>query len=417
METFNIIAVLITLAAALGYVNHRFLHLPQSVALMLMSLAVAGSVLAVGHLGQTGLAVRAEAERLLRERIDFPAVLLGTLLPLLLFAGALHVDLNDLAGSKRSIGIFATAGVIASTFAVAAMMFAMTRAIGAPLEWIYCLLFGALISPTDPIAVLGILKKAGVPKSLEIKIVGESLFNDGIGVVVFLTLARIAAGPGEMGAGEIAALFAREVIGGIALGLAMGYAAYRLIKSVDNYQVEVLITIALVLGGYALAGAVHTSGPLAMVAAGLLIGNHGRRLAMSDRTRGHLDTFWRLIDNIANSILFVLIGLEVLVLTISGRYLLAGALAVPLVLMARLACIAVPISLLSLRTQFAPRAVRILTWGGLRGGISVALALSIPAGSPRQEAARELILTTTYVVVAFSILVQSLTLKKLLPAR
>ena len=420
MELFEIIAILITLAAAFSYVNHRFLRLPQTIALMLMSLVVAGVLLGLGRFGgDLGLRIESFAERLVRERIDFPKLLLEGILSLLLFAGALHVNLDDLARNKWSIATFATVGVVGSTFAIGGMTLGLSRGMGLSLAWIQCLLFGALISPTDPIAVLGILKKAGAPKNLETRIAGESLFNDGIGVVVFLSLYGIATGEHGASAGGIAWLFVAEAVGGIALGLALGYAAYRLIKSVDNYQVEVLITLALVVGGYALAGAIHTSGPLAMVAAGLLVGNHGRRLAMSDRTREHLDTFWELVDEVLNSVLFVLIGLEVLVLTFSGKYLLAGAIAVPMTLLARLVCIGVPVRLLSLKRQFAPRAVRLMTWGGLRGGISVALALSLPVATAQQRAGRELILTMTYVVVAFSILVQGLTLKAMLgrPAR
>ena len=414
MEPFQIVAVLITLAAMFGYVNHRWFRLPQSIALMLMSLVVAGALMLAGRLGgEAGLAIE-EGARVLIERIDFHKLLLEGMLSMLLFAGALHVNLNDLTEHKWSISTFATAGVLASTFMVAGMVFGLSAWMGLSLGWIYCLLFGALISPTDPIAVLSILKRAGAPKSLETRIAGESLFNDGIGVVVFASVLAIATGRRSASAGGIAHMFLVEAVGGIALGLILGYAAYRLLKSVDNYQVEMLVTLALVTGGYALAGALHTSGPLAMVAAGLLIGNRGRRLAMSERTRGHLDNSWELIDNILNAVLFVLIGLEVLVLTLSGRYLLAAAIAVPLVLLARLVSVAVPVGLLSTRRQFAPRAISVMTWGGLRGGISVALALSLPRQTADQTSARELILTMTYAVVAFSILVQGLTIKRLL---
>jgi len=411
MELFEIIAVLITLAAVFRYLNYKLLRMPQSIALMLMSLAVAGVVLGLQHLGGP---LDASLGRPLREmvgQIPFDKVLLEGILSLLLFAGALHVNLDDLARSKWSVGVFATVGVVGSTFAVAGMTLALSHVLGLRLTWIHCLLFGALISPTDPIAVLGIMKKAGAPKSLETKIAGESLFNDGVGVVVFLSLLGIATGEHPASAGGIARLFAVEAVGGVALGLALGYAAYRLLKGVDNYQVEILITLALVFGGYALAGALHTSGPLAMVAAGLLIGNHGRRLAMSAETREHLGTFWEVIDEVLNAVLFVLIGLEVLVLTLSGRFLLAGCIAVPLVLLARLVTVSVPVTVLSLRREFAPRAIRILTWGGLRGGIPVAMALSL-ANALEASAARP-IMTMAYVVVAFSILVQGLTVKRL----
>lgn len=420
MSIFTVIAILITLAAAFSYVNHRTVRLPTSIALMLMSLIVAAALLGAKHLGGAGGYVEAQAERLVRQ-VDFHEVLLGGMLPLLLFAAALHVNLDDLARNKWSIGTFATVGVAGSTLLVAAMVYALSCWMRLPLGWIECLLFGALISPTDPIAVLGILRKADAPKSLETRIVGESLFNDGIGVVVFLSLLGLAGGGPAVSPAGAAKLFVVEVMGGLALGLALGWAAYRLLKSIDNYRVEVLLTLALVLGGYALAAALHVSGPLAVVVAGLLIGNRGRRLAMSEKTREHLDTFWELIDEILNAVLFVLIGLEVLVLAeaFNATYLLAGAVAVPIVLLARLVSIGVPVGLLSRRRPFAPRAVRILTWGGLRGGISVALALSLPAalgaaGTP--GAPRELILTMTYVVVAFSILVQGLTIKRFIAA-
>ena len=280
--------------------------------------------------------------------------------------------------------------------------------IGIPLSYLTCLVFGALISPTDPIAVLSLLKNAGAPKSLEVKITGESLFNDGVAVVVFLVLAEVAAGTHEPTVGYVAGLFAQEAVGGVVFGLGLGYLAYWLLKSIDQYQIEVLITLALVTGGYALAGALHLSGPIAVVVAGLMVGNQGRVLAMSDKTREHLDTFWELIDEILNAVLFVLIGLEVLVLTFTQHYLLASVLMIPLILLSRLLAIGLPIALLSRVRSFTPGAVWLMTWGGLRGGISVALALSLAAGPDR-----DVIVAMTYVVVVFSIVVQGLTMEKL----
>ena len=265
-----------------------------------------------------------------------------------------------------------------------------------------------MISPTDPIAVLGILKKAGVPESLETKICGESLFNDGVAVVVFLVLLQIAAGAHDITAGTVAWLFAKEALGGIIYGLAIGGIAYKMLKSVDNYKVEVLITLALVAGGYALADALHLSGPIAIVVAGLLIGNRGRLLAMSDRTRKHLDNFWELVDEVLNVVLFVLIGLEVLVLSWNQSYLVAGALLIPLLLLSRFVSVALPIAFMRRFRTFSANVIIILTWGGLRGGISVALALSLPPGRER-----DIILTITYTVVIFSIIVQGLTIGKL----
>ncbi|MGB2824116.1 MAG: sodium:proton antiporter [Phycisphaerae bacterium] len=410
MALFDVMAVLVVLAAVLAYLNHRFFRLPRTIALMLMSLAVSVVLIALRCVHTP---FEAWAEDLVRS-IPFEKVLLEGLLGLMLFAAALHVNLGDLLANKWSVGTFATVGVVGSTFVVGGLVLVLSHVLGLGLGFIHCLLFGALISPTDPIAVLAILKKAGAPKNLETRIAGESLFNDGIGVVVFLTILKIAQGGADIGPGHIAGLFAAEALGGIALGLALGYAAYRMLKSVDDYHVEVLVTLGLVMGGYALARALHTSGPLAMVVAGLLIGNHGRKFAMSARTREHLDTFWELVDEVLNAVLFVMIGLEVLVLSLSPLYLLAGLIAIPLVLLARLVTVGVPVAILQRYRPFAPRAVRILTWGGLRGGISVALALSLPRALGGEAGPREPILTITYVVVAFSIVVQGLTIKKLI---
>jgi len=404
VEAFNIIAVLITIAAGFAYVNYRFIKMPMSVGLMLMSLLASLLLL---MMDQAGIPVGAYADKMVRS-IDFSRVLLEGMLGLLLFAGALHVNINDLAEQKLEVGIYATLGVLTSTALVGSAVYGLSQWAGFGLGLADCFLFGALISPTDPIAVLSILKKAGVPKSLETKISGESLFNDGIGVVVFLVLLEIATSSEEITAGFVTGLFAKEVAGGLIFGFAAGYAVYRMLKSVNNYQVEIMLTLALVMGGYALALAMHISGPIAMVVAGLLIGNRGRRLAMSAVTRKHLDTFWELVDEILNAVLFVLIGLEVLVLSLRGDYLIAGMIAVPVALLARLVSIGTPVMILRHWKNFAPNSVLIMTWGGLRGGISVALALSLP-----EDCHREMILTMTYVVVVFSILVQGLTIKKL----
>jgi len=329
-------------------------------------------------------------------------------LSFLLFAGALHVNLNDLAKQKWAIVSLATLGVLLSTFIIGGLSWLVLNWLGIGLPLIYCLLFGALISPTDPIAVLGILKTAHAPKSLEIKIAGESLFNDGVAVVVFIVLFGIATGGEEINAAHIGLLFLEEAVGGVVYGLLLGFLTYRMLKGVDNYTVEILLTLALVTGGYALATVIHVSGPIAIVVAGLWIGNHGRLLAMSEHTREHLDTFWELMDEILNAVLFVLIGLELLLLSLTQEYLLAAVLIIPIVLLARLVSVGLPIGLLRFKQQFAPGVVKVLTWGGLRGGISVALALSLPAGPERN-----LILTVTYMVVVFSIIVQGLSISSL----
>lgn len=377
----------------------------MSIGLMLMSLLI--SVLLI-LLDGFGLPVRIYADQLVTG-IDFNKVLMEGMLGMLLFAGALHVNLNDLSHQKLEIGIFASVGVLTSTFLVGFSVYGLGLLFDFPLRFIECLLFGALISPTDPIAVLGIMKKAGAPKSLETKIAGESLFNDGIGVVIFLVLLDIATGGKGADAGEIAMMFTKEAIGGAAFGFLAGFVVYLMLKSVDNYQVEVILTLALVIGGYVLASELHLSAPIAIVVAGLLIGNKGRMFAMSDTTRNHLDLFWELVDEILNALLFVLIGLEVLVLTLKQQYLLMGMLAVPVALVSRFVSVGGPVLILRTFRPFAPKAVRIMTWGGLRGGISVALALALPV-----TCNREFILTMTYVVVVFSILVQGLTIQHLI---
>jgi CPA1 family monovalent cation:H+ antiporter len=404
MKLFNILAILITLSAGFSYINHRFIRLPTAIGLMLIALLVSLGLIALDPLG-FGLK---EDARLLLASIDFDETLLHGMLSFLLFAGALHVNLADLARQKYIIGFMATLGVIGSTFIMGFTSWWVLGWLDIDLPFIYCLLFGALISPTDPIAVMGILRKAGVPESLETKITGESLFNDGVAVVVFLVILEVATGSHEVTAAWVTGLFMKEVLGGLVFGLLIGGVAYWMLKSVENYQVEVLITLALVTGGFALADALHLSGPIAIVVAGLLIGNHGRMLAMSDEVRDHLDKFWELVDEILNAVLFVLIGLEVLVLTFTRAYILVGIILIPLLLAARFVCVGIPVVILKRFRTFSPNVIKILTWGGLRGGISVALALSLPAGKNR-----EAILAVTYAIVVFSIIVQGLTIGKL----
>jgi len=401
MQLFQIIAILITLTAVFSYVNCRILRFPVTIGLMVMSLIFAFTVIGLDRFFP---GMKEEVLGWLQE-VKFDKALLYCMLSFLLFAGALHINLNDLTQQKWIISILATFGVVCSTFIVGTLMYYLLGLLGLGISYLNCLLFGALISPTDPIAVLGILKKIGVPKSLETKIAGESLFNDGVGVVIFVVILQIATDGGNIHAGDITKLFLEEAVGGLLLGLLLGWIAYFLIRSVDNYRVEILITLALVMGGYALAPVIHTSGPLAMVVAGLLIGNHGRKFAMSDRTRENLAMFWLLVDDILNAFLFVLIGLEVLLLTMSGKYIAAGLVAILVVLLARFISVGIPICILKRIRKFSPHAVKIMTWGGMRGGISVALALSIP-----KSEAQEIILTITYVVVVFSILVQGLTI-------
>ena len=396
MDVFSVVALLIALTAFFAYLNHRTLRLPTTIGVMGLALFFSLVLIALGRAGLVG-----EAWTAWFREVDFGPTLLHGMLGFLLFAGALHVDLGELLDQKWVVTLLATVGVLFSTAAIGGTAYLVFGALGLELPLLYCLLFGALISPTDPIAVLSILKHAGIPQSLEMKIAGESLFNDGVGVVVFLVIAAGIAGGSELTASDIALLFVEEAVGGIVFGLVAGVVVYRMLRSIDDYQVEILLTLALVTGGYALATKLHLSGPLAMVAAGLLIGNHGRRFAMSDGTREHLDTFWKLVDELLNAVLFVMIGLEVLVLSFDIRLLTAGLLAVPLVLVVRFAAVGLGVQLLRRRRDFSPHVVKIMAWCGIRGGISVALALSLPAGPER-----EVILAVTYTVVAFSILVQ-----------
>ncbi len=401
MNGFEVLAILLTLTAVFGYINERYIKLPTPIGVTLIAI-----VLSLLFLGFASPDVTRWAERFLTG-LDFNALVLEGMLSFLLFAGSLTVNLEDLAKQKWPVLILATLGVLTSTFIVGGLAFGLTRLLGLELPFIYALLFGALISPTDPIAVLSILRRVGVPKDIETLITGESLFNDGVGVVVFsviLSLVGAGHGGGEAGFEGVALLFATEALGGVAYGFVIGLIAYYLLKNVDNYSVEVLITLALVTGGYALALALHTSGPLAMVVAGLFIGNRGRLFAMSERTREHLDTFWEMTDEIFNAVLFVLIGLEMLIVEFLPIEFYAALLVIPLVLLSRLVSVGVPINLLRLRRNFLPYTVRMMVWGGLRGGISIALALSLPPGEERH-----LIVAMTYGVVVFAILVQGLT--------
>ncbi|MDR4497437.1 MAG: sodium:proton antiporter [Candidatus Scalindua sp.] len=409
MKSLDVAALVLSLAAIFSYINFRFIRLPTTIGIMMIAMLMSLSLVIVSLFGFKGIHDKA---MLVLGGIDFNETLMHGMLSLLLFAGALHVNLEDLASHKWIISILATFGVVMSTFIVSGIAWIVFRYVDIKLSFVYCLLFGSLIAPTDPVAVIGILKKAGVPKSLETKITGECLFNDGIAVVVFLVITGIVTGGHEVEAKHIVLLFFEEAVGGAFFGLCIGWAAYWMLKRVDNYQVEVLLSLALVMGGYALANTIHVSGPIAIVVAGLLIGNKGRFLAMSDVTREHLDSFWELIDEILNAVLFLLIGLEVLVLTIKGSYCFAGIIMIPVVLIARFMSVGLPVTFMRLFRDFSPNTVKIMTWGGLRGGISVALALSIPAGP-----ARETLLTVTYIIVVFSILVQGLTIQRLVNSK
>ena len=406
MTLLNIAAILTAITALFAWFNQQFLSLPATIGVMLVALGVSLLLLLLGSVGPFNL----EATVLtVAHSIDFDTTLLHGMLSFLLFAGALHINLEDLLKLKWVIASLASVGVVLSTLMVGSAVWLLLELIGASIPYLYCLLFGALISPTDPIAVAATLKTVGVSRSLETKIAGESLFNDGVGVVVFLVLAGMVTNPESVSLTGTLKLFLQETVGGALLGLSLGYFGYRLLRTIDNYQTEILITLAVALGGYMLALKLHVSGPICVVIAGLLIGNRGRTLAMSDKTKEHIDAFWELIDETLNMVLFTLIGLELLTLDFSLTALVLGLVAIPIVLLSRLFSVGLPVLLLRLRHSFSPNVVKILVWGGIRGGISIALALSLPAG-----AERSILVMATYVVVIFSISVQGLSLGPLL---
>ena len=445
MEIFTIASIVIALSAAFGYVNVRFLKLPNTIGLMVIAIVFTLVLFASSMF--TDLFLRAANQ--LISAIDFETVLMDIMLGFLLFAGAMHTNFDQLKVQRWPVLVFATVGVLMSTLLVGTSVYFVFGWMGLQVKFIHCLLFGALISPTDPIAVLGILKKAGVPKKLETKIVGESLFNDGVGVVVFLTLMSIATGgaadhgkvqetsqavrlvsmaddpadaslekdhdaehgheSAQVTTGQVAQLFAQEVLGGVLLGLVLGYVVFKLLKSIDNYEIEVMITLACVMGGYTLATAWHLSAPLAIVVAGLIVGNDTvRGTAMSEETEQYVDKFWELLDMLLNAILFVLIGLEMLILEVRQEFVFAALVAIVIVLAARYVSLLAPVRFFAKRLDFVPHTLTIMTWGGLRGGISIALALKL-----QQDMNRDLFLTVTYGVVVFSIIVQGLSVGKL----
>ena len=404
MELYNALALLLTTAAAFAYLNQRFLRMPPAIGLMVLGL---GASLALVGLARFDYAPVLHLAQVV-QRLDFSTLVVQVMLGFLLFAGSLHVDTRRLGALRGPVGLMATLGTLLSTGVVGGAMYLLLPWFGLPTPFIYCLVFGALISPTDPVAVLSILTKANIDKPLETKIVGESLFNDGVGLVLFVVTLEVATvGPQDFSVGHALALFAQEALGGLALGTALGLGGAWLLRSINHYQTEVLLTLGLVTGGTALATTLHTSGPLAMVMAGLLVGHLSRtRDVLSDESQDYVDKFWELLDEVLNALLFVLMGLEALVLKISTPTLLAGLAAVVVVLAARAVAVAVPLRILRIGVAFPKNdgSFPVLVWGGLRGGLSVALALSLPTDLPR-----ELLVGLTYVVVVFSIVGQGLT--------
>lgn len=398
----DLIALFIVVTAVFAYFNHRYIGLPSTIGVMGIALVLSAIQFTLDAMGFNAL--HAYEESLLKS-IDFSDLLLQGMLSMLLFAGAMHVDLSELKAYRLPVILLAACGTLLSTILVGFGLWFLLSWTSIALPLTYCLLFGALISPTDPIAVMGILKSVGAPDNLNTVITGESLFNDGVGIVLFALLLDMAAGGGTPSMSHSLTLLLREAGGGIAYGVVLGYITYFMLKSINSYQEEVLITVAAVIGGYTLANHLHVSGPLAMVTVGLIIGNHGRALAMSDQTRQHVDMFWELIDSFLNSALFVLIGLEAVLIPFSKSLLLPAVIAIVVTLAARLLSVGAPVWMLRATFGLPQGSWQVLTWGGLRGGISVALALSIPSG-PHHD----MVLTLTYVVVVFSILVQGLSI-------
>ncbi len=401
---FEIAAACLVITALLAYVNHRFFGLPTTIGVMAGALVLSLGLIA---LDAVGLGTLHNYETAFLKSIDFSDVLMQGMLSVLLFAGALHVDLSRLRAHRWQIGLLAVVGTALSTAIIGVAVWWLLPLFGLGLPLTYCLVFGALISPTDPIAVIGILKSAGAPDNVSMVVSGESLFNDGVGIVLFSLLLGVATQGVVPSFGEGAMLLAHEAGGGLLLGAALGLVLFGLLRSINGYKVEVLLTLATVLGGYELAHSLHVSGPLAMVVAGVIIGNQGREMAMSDTTRKNIDLFWELLDEILNAVLFVLLGLEIVVIAFTGKLFLAALGVIAITLLARLLTVGLPVGVMKRLFRLPDGSWKVLTWGGLRGGISVALALSLPVGPPR-----DLILSLTYMVVVFSIFGQGLTIRK-----
>jgi len=406
MEYFEIASIIVVMSAIFGYLNEKYLKLPTTIGLMLIAIIFTLIVVVSSYINP----ILFDHQKELISQINFSEVLLDMMLSFMLFAGAMHTNFEQLKVQRRPVLGFAFIGTLISTFLVGGLTYLALQLLGFDIDFIYTLLFGALISPTDPIAVLGILKKIGIDKKVETVIVGESLFNDGVGVVIFLSIFKIAKqGVESFRVSDVFKLFGIEVLGGIALGLLLGWIAYKMMKEIDNFDAEVMVTLALVMGGTVLAHKIHVSAPLTMVTAGLVIGNDTvRNNALSEITEVYVDKFWELIDVLLNTVLFVMIGMELLIVSFKLDYIVAGVIAIIIVLMSRYLSVKPLLSYFERKIKFIPKTDFIMTWGGLRGGISIALALSIP-----EQMHRNLFLVMTYMIVVFSILIQGLSLGKL----
>lgn len=405
MELYYTFSILIVLASLFAYINIRFLKLPATIGIMIIAILV--SVL-VRLFGNSFFPETTKDLFNLINQFDFYEVLMGAMLNFLLFAGAIHVHFSDLKEQKIPIIVYSTVSVVISAFLIAALVYYTAPLLGIEVPFIFCLLFGTLISPTDPIVVLGILKQAKVPKRIETKITGEALFNDGVAVVMFAVVMKMAYDPNmDLSFGSISWLFIKEGIGGMLLGALLGFTAAHAMKKIDDYKVSVLITLSIVMGGYLIAHQLHVSSPLAMVIAGLIIGNYGKKVAMSDTTKDYLNKFWELIDEIMNAILFLFIGFELLLLPDISSYMLIGLVAVFIVLLSRMLSILIPLKSILRKNTYTKGSLIVMVWGGIRGGVSIALVLSLPSGEYK-----DLLLEITYIVVLFSIVVQGLTVGK-----
>jgi len=402
MGISEILAITVVLTAVFAYINNRFIKWPPTIGIMVLSLSAS---IALAILGEINPGFSNKTIQLASE-IDFRGLLMNFMLSFLLFAGSINIDAQQLNKERWPILALSTIGIVISTTLVGCVSWYLFKLFDVPIPFIYCLLFGALISPTDPIAVLAILRQARIPASLELKISGESLFNDGVAVVVFITLMDVArSGTDAIAFTQIGKLFLQEAVGGLLFGVLLGYIGFYALRSIDDYKVEVLVTLAIVTGGYLAAGWIHVSGPLAMVVAGIFAGNKIKNEALSTVSHDYLSKFWELIDEILNAVLFLLIGLEMLVVKINATVLLIGGISIVTVLAARWVSVFIPVLLLRHKIQFERHAVAILTWGGLRGGLSVALALSLDKAMHRDE-----FVLITYMIVVFSILVQGLSI-------